>query len=374
MDDIEQAIVAIKSGKMVIMVDDEDRENEGDLVFAADLVTHEMINFMAKEARGLICLALSEKIVQHLQLPPMFDVRRQKDPSSSTAFTMSIEARAGVTTGISSFDRAFTIKTAIDPNSKPEDLTIPGHVFPLRARSGGVLTRAGHTEGSVDLARLAGCQSAAVICEIMNDNGSMARCPDLYQFAQKHNLPIISIADLIHYRLLREPMVKSLAVNPLMMKDRLLKVHIFKNTVDQSIHFALINQDFTSQDIVDVRVHRQRSFQDIFYRSKHSLMSYNMGLLKQDTPTVLVYLMPLLKPEDVVKDLDAIGEKGSLQNQIQAPMQQKFYGLGAQILRTLHVKKMRIHATTNRALLALKGFQLEIVETRIIPKKFNMYR
>ena len=204
---IQEAIDAIKNGGMVIMVDDEDRENEGDLVLAADAVTPEHINFMAKYARGLICLTLEPDLVDRLKLPMMEDSTKRL-PSQGTAFTVSIEARDGVTTGISAADRAHTVKVAVDPNAKPEDIVVPGHIFPLKARPGGVLERAGHTEGSVDLAKLAGFTGGGVICEIMNDDGSMARMPDLETFAKEHNIPIVAIADLIQYRLLKESMVE----------------------------------------------------------------------------------------------------------------------------------------------------------------------
>ena len=204
---VQAAIKAIQNKGMVIMVDDEDRENEGDLVLAAELCTAEHVNFMAKEARGLICLTLETGLVDRLELPMMGDSSK-KLPSQGTAFTVSIEARDGVTTGISAADRAKTIQVAIADETKPEDIVVPGHIFPLKARAGGVLERAGHTEGSVDLARMAGFKGAGVICEIMNDDGSMARMPDLEVFAEKHAIPIVAIADLIHYRLLNDSFVK----------------------------------------------------------------------------------------------------------------------------------------------------------------------
>ena len=204
---ITEALQQIQSGGMIILVDDEDRENEGDLVFAAEDVTPEKINFMAKEARGLICLSLSEEKVKKLDLPMMVDFKKST-AKLNTAFTVSIEAKEGVTTGISAFDRSQTIKVAINDQSQPKDLVVPGHIFPLKAKSGGVFERAGHTEGSLDLVKLAGKPSGAVICEILNDNGTMARRPDLDVFAAKHNIPILTIKDIIEYRLLNETIIK----------------------------------------------------------------------------------------------------------------------------------------------------------------------
>ena len=248
---VEAAISAIKNGKMVIMVDDEDRENEGDLVFAADCVNSEHINFMAKEARGLICLTLEPKLVNKLKLPMMEDTTK-KDPTQSTAFTVSIEARRGVTTGISAADRAHTIKVAIDKSTMPEDIVVPGHIFPLKAREGGVLERAGHTEGSVDIAKLAGLSGAGVICEIMNDDGTMARMNDLEVFAKKHDLQIVAIADLIQYRLMRESMVKVVSEGDINTDFGTFKAKVFRSLVDRSEHLALIKGDDFENQLVDV--------------------------------------------------------------------------------------------------------------------------
>src|SRR5512147_804066 len=234
-DSIESAIRDIKKGKFIILVDDEDRENEGDLVIAAEKVTPQTVNFMAKHARGLICLALTPERVEELQLPQQ---AVENTATFGTAFTVSIDARRDITTGISAADRATTIHVAIDPKSKPSDLARPGHIFPLKAQKGGVLRRAGQTEGSVDLARLAGLQPAGVICEIMNEDGTMARVPELAKFAKKHKLLMITIADLINYRIRTESLVKQVATAKLPTEYAEFRIHIFENQIDKQTHIA----------------------------------------------------------------------------------------------------------------------------------------
>jgi len=259
---IEEAIEDIKAGKMVILVDDEDRENEGDLTIAAEKVTPEAINFMAKYGRGLICLSLTEEQVEKLKLPMMVS---ENTSTFGTAFTVSIDAREGVTTGISAADRATTILTAIAEDAKPEDLARPGHVFPLRARKGGVLVRTGQTEGSVDLARLAGLKPAGVICEIMNEDGTMARMPELEVFAKKHGLKIVTIADLIKYRLQKESLVRRVATITLPTKyGGEFEGILYENDVDPHHHLALVKGEIRPEDEVLVRVHSECFTGDVF--------------------------------------------------------------------------------------------------------------
>src|SRR5512145_261459 len=259
---IEEAIEDIRQGKMVILVDDEDRENEGDLTMAAEAVTPEAINFMAMHGRGLICLSLTPERVEHLQLPMM---TTDNTSSFGTAFTISIEAKRGVTTGISAADRAKTIKTAIDPKSGPEDLARPGHVFPLRSRPGGVLQRAGQTEGSVDLARMAGLNPSGVICEIMNEDGTMSRVPELMQFAKEHNLKIVTIKDLIKYRTRTEHFVHRVSTTKLPTEyGGDFTAIAYSNDLDNNIHIALVKGEIRQNDDVMVRVHSECLTGDVF--------------------------------------------------------------------------------------------------------------
>lgn len=366
---VHTAIETIKSGGMVIMVDDEDRENEGDLVIAADVITPAHINFLAKEARGLICLTLEPHLVDRLKLPMMGDSTK-KVPSQGTAFTVSIEAREGVTTGISAADRAHTIKTAISDQASPEDIVVPGHIFPLKARAGGILERAGHTEGSVDLAKLAGFKGAGVICEIMNDDGTMARMPDLEIFAKKHQIPIVAIADLIHYRLLKDSMVEQIERYPIRTKHGVFEAALFRNQVDQSEHFALIKGSPFEEQVVDVRVHSQRALIDAIAHPERSgfRLEYGLKLLERVEHGVFLYLTR--QQESLLEDLKVMahdlesGREGS-----QAPsrgMDIRLHGMGAQILRNLGVKQMRIHNTSPIALKGLSGFGLEIIDTELM--------
>ena len=350
---VAQALEIIQRGEMIILVDDEDRENEGDLVFAAEHVTAEKINFMAKEARGLICLSLEPTLVDKLNLPLMLDTRK-REPAKSTAFTVSIEARHGVTTGISAHDRAQTIRVAINDDVQPDDVVVPGHIFPLRAKSGGVLERAGHTEGSVDLCQLAGLKPAAVICEIMNDDGSMARAGDLQQFAAVHKIPIISIAELIQYRLFRESLVEKVeAVRDFSWGTDKFKGVLYRSVVDRLVHLALFNFDKLDGHIAEVRVHRQKSLADIF--TNQLALSYAKKLLNQAEPAVFLYL--------------AANEHFSFETTElhENPMtDDRLYGIGAQILKDLGVEKMRIHVSTPRPLKALSGYGLEVVDNVMI--------
>ncbi len=348
---VEAALGIIQRGEMIILVDDEDRENEGDLVFAAEFVTAAKINFMAKEARGLICLSLEPHLVDKLNLPLMLDTRK-REPAKSTAFTVSIEARHGVTTGISAQDRAHTIKTAIDNNVQPDDVVVPGHIFPLRAKLGGVLERSGHTEGSVDLCKLAHLKPASVICEIMNDDGTMARAGDLKKFSDTHNIPVISIAELIQYRLFRESLVEKVeTLDEFIWSGKKIKAALYRSDVDQLVHLALFNFDKMDSRIADVRVHRQKTLPDLF--GDQCSMHYARKLLTGDEPAVFVYLAS--NEHFSFKSPDHAAEN---------PMtDDRLYGIGAQILKDLGVEKMRIHVSTPRPLKALSGYGLEVVES-----------
>ena len=368
---VEKAIAQFKDGGLVIMTDDEGRENEGDLVFAAEFVNSEKVNFLAREARGLICLALDPKYIKKLDLPMMEHTRASKD-KKGTAFTVSIEAREGVTTGISAADRAHTIQVAIDETTKPQDLVVPGHIFPLRARKGGVLERAGHTEGSVDLARLANLKPAAVICEIMNDDGTMARGHDLEAFAKKFKLPVVSIADLIHYRLLRESLVEKIDQQKILTSHGEFQTHVYQSLLDKSLHVALTTgeKEFTKHT-VDVRVHSQRPLADVFGDPKTGSrlrIDYGLDLLKNKDHAALLYLTANDSLDRMKRDLQELTHnklEGAFQDRA-LTMDMRLYGVGAQILRHLGIETMCIHTTQPRTLKGLAGFGLTVVDQQAI--------
>ena len=366
---IDGAIDDIAKGKMVILVDDEERENEGDLCMAAEKVTPEAINFMARYGRGLICLSLKPSRVEELKLPMMTD---ENTSPFGTAFTVSIEAKKGVTTGISAADRAKTIHTAIDQKTRPEDLARPGHVFPLKARAGGVLQRAGQTEGSVDLARLARLYPAGVICEIMNDDGTMARVPELMEFAKKHNLKMITIKDLIKYRMRTELFVKRLATVKMPTKygDE-FTVIAYTNDIDNNIHIALVKGEIKPEDEILVRVHSQCLTGDVFgsLRCDCGEQLYKaMEMIKKEGKGVILYMKQEGRGIGLINKLKAYELQDKGLDTVEANIKLGFkpdlrdYGIGAQILVDLGVRKMRLMTNNPKKIVGLEGYGLKVVE------------
>lgn len=355
----EELIEDIRQGKMVILVDDEDRENEGDLVLAADHVTPQMINFMAKEARGLICLALSAHQVERLQLPMMVREDQNGTPNK-TAFTVSIEASTGVSTGISAADRAHTIKVASHPEARPSDIRSPGHIFPIRAQNGGVLKRAGHTEGSVDLAKLAGLNSAAVICEIMKDDGTMARVPDLVDFAKKHSLKIGTIVDLIQYRLSRDMLVEEVFTSEVPPIVGGFRARVFRSRVDGVEHLVLQKGEISKDKPTPLRVHQDNFGKEVFQLLDKQKTHLQLALERIDAEGhgVLLLLRGYNKPESLTTELKKIlGEVTPVE------MDHKDYGIGAQILRQIGIGQIRLITNKIDKRVGLKAFDLEITET-----------
>lgn len=367
-DPIDEAIADIKRGKMVILIDDEDRENEGDLVIAAEKVTPEAINFMAKEGRGLVCLTLTPERADQLQLTPM---TQENTSSFGTAFTISIDAQKNVSTGISAKDRAITILTAIHPDSRPTDLVRPGHVFPIRAQRGGVLKRAGQTEGSVDLARLAGLSPAGVICEIMNEDGSMARVPDLLQFGKKHNLKLVTIKDLIEYRMRRESLVHRVAEAFLPTFYGEFKAIAYQNEIDHESHVALVKGEVIKGRPLLVRVHSGCVTGDIFGSKRCDCgeqLHAAMSRIQEEGAGVLLYLNQEGRGIGLVNKLKAYGLQDGGSDTVQANLELGFkadlrdYGIGAQILVDLGLKKIRLMTNNPRKIVGIEGFDLEVVE------------
>jgi len=360
---IEEIIEDYRNGKMIILVDDEDRENEGDLMVPADTVTPEDINFMAKYGRGLICLTLTEEKCKQLHLPLM--VRDNQDPHG-TNFTVSIEAAKGVTTGISAHDRAVTIRTAVKPDAKPDDIVTPGHVFPLMARPGGVLTRAGHTEAGCDLARLAGHQPASVIVEIMNEDGTMARRNDLEKFAREHGLKMGTIADLIQYRLKHEKTIERVAECDLPTEYGRFRLIGYEDVVQHKAHFALVFGKINADYPVLVRVHMQDTLCDLFHARRLECGWPLRNAMQQISEAGSGVIVVLRKKESDTDLLDKIQHYALKDRGIQPPEaalgdDAKTYGLGAQILADLGLKKLQVIGSPS-PLNALSGFGLEIVE------------
>jgi 3,4-dihydroxy 2-butanone 4-phosphate synthase/GTP cyclohydrolase II len=366
-DSIERVLAAlddIRAGKMVILVDDEDRENEGDLVMAADLVTPEAINFMIRHARGLVCLSLTGERIERLELPMMVDDNRSP---RGTAFTVSIEARTGVSTGISPADRAQTIKAAIAADAVPRDLVSPGHIFPLKAKPGGVLQRTGHTEGAVDLARMAGFSPAGVICEVINDDGTMARYPHLVEFGERHGLRILSIADLIEYRLSRERMVHKVRSAPVVMPGgREWTAHVYEVQVGDRRQFVALTLGEVGPEPTLVRVHTGSLIGDLFGvrmgRRVH-LMDAVARIEEEGRGVVLV--VPW-QPDPAADLAFYLGEPIPVPLQDQGEVLRE-YGLGAQVLSDLGLKRIRTMTNRPRRIPSLEGYGLEIVEQILVP-------
>lgn len=361
---VNRALDAIRAGRMVILVDDEDRENEGDLCMAGELVTPEAINFMAKYGRGLICLALDEEQVERLNLP-MMSAPGRGGPPLGTAFTVSIEARTGVTTGISAADRARTVQVATAADAKPSDLVTPGHVFPLKARRGGVLVRTGQTEGSVDLARLAGLRPSGVICEIMNDDGTMARMPDLEKFAQEHKLEILSVADLIQYRMQTERLVRRIAERPMRLDQTgtTWSAAVYEIVGESRQYLALVKGTIDGSKPVLCRVHSGSLLADLFSSTLFeggSNLREAISTIEAAGAGIILYISPTV---DIGREMGAKqGGTVSEEPVVSRPATLREFGLGAQVLSDLGVHKLRLLTNSQTKIAGLNGFGLEVVE------------
>jgi 3,4-dihydroxy 2-butanone 4-phosphate synthase / GTP cyclohydrolase II len=363
---VEQAIEDFRAGRMIIIVDDEDRENEGDLACSAEKVTPEIINFMAREGRGLICLPMTEDRCDELNLPLQVS-ERENNSNYNTAFTVSIEARSGVTTGISAADRAVTILTAVNPSSRAADLVRPGHIFPLRARKGGVLMRPGQTEASVDLARISGLTPAAVICEIMNEDGTMSRLPQLVEFARKHQLRIISVADLIRYRIQNEILVHRIAEATVPTIHGVFRAVAFENLLNGEVHLAMVRGDINPDEPVLVRVHTQSVLSDVFGSTvdEHGAeLQIALQTIKTAGRGIVLYLKQEMRGVGLADQLRGYQGKGVTREKDKTDKMRdvRDYGTGAQILHELGVRKLRLLSNHPPKLHALEGFDLEIVD------------
>jgi 3,4-dihydroxy 2-butanone 4-phosphate synthase/GTP cyclohydrolase II len=372
--DVESAVADIRAGRMVVVVDDEDRENEGDLTLAAEKVTPEAINFMARYGRGLVCLAMTEERLEHLRIGPM---TAENTSNYGTAFCESVDAREGVTTGISAYDRARTIAVAIDPASRPSDLARPGHVFPLRARKGGVLVRAGQTEASVDLARLAGLVPAGIICEIMKDDGSMARVPDLVEFCRQHALKMLTVAELIRYRMQHERYVRRLGEALLPTTHGEFRMIAYESEVEGGeSHVALVRGDLEhASEPVLVRMHSHCLVGDVFgatWCECRNVIDRSLQMIAEQGVGALIYLHQTSKGFSV----ERMGERTllSFHRDVRLPAlpeserkTQREIGIGAQILSDLGLRRIRLLTNHPRKVAALQGFGIEIVEEVPIP-------
>jgi len=379
---IEEVLQDIREGRMVIIVDDEDRENEGDVMIAAEKVTPEAITFMARYACGLICLSLTEERVKQLDLPLM--VQDNTSPYN-TAFTVSIEAKEGITTGISAYDRARTVQVAIDPKTTVDDISRPGHIFPLAARSGGVLVRVGHTEASVDLARLAGLNPAGVICEVMNEDGTMARLPDLEVFAEKHGLKIVTIADLIKYKTKNERLVRRVAETRIPTRfGGEFTLIAYENDIDKKTHLALVKGDINPDEAVLVRVHSECFTGDVLGSMRCDCgeqLQKALRMIEHEKKGVFVYMRQEGRGIGLANKLKAYSLQDCGHDTVEANIALGFspdlrdYGIGAQILSDIGVRKMRLLTNNPKKIKGLEGYGLTVVERvpiEMVPTKDNI--
>ena len=378
---IDEAILEFREGRIIILVDDEDRENEGDLTMAAEKVTPDAINFMAQHGRGLVCVSLTNERAGELDLPPMVS---DNTANMGTAFTVSVDGKRNVTTGISVSDRAETVLQIVDPETKPYDLARPGHIFPLRAKAGGVLVRSGQTEGSVDLARLAGLKPMGVICEIMNPDGTMARVPELTRFAKEHALKMVTIRDLIEYRMRRESLIEQVSETTLPTQFGTFKIRTYRGTIGGEIYLALVMGDPSLQDSVLVRVHSQCLTGDVFGSFRCDCGAQLHAALKkisEEGKGVLLYVTQEGRGIGIVNKLKAYALQDQGMDTVQANEALGFkpdlrdYGLGAQVLADLGIKRMRLMTNNPRKIVGLEGYGLAITERvpmEVNPRKENL--
>jgi 3,4-dihydroxy 2-butanone 4-phosphate synthase/GTP cyclohydrolase II len=366
---VEEAIQAVRTGKLIIIIDDEDRENEGDFMVAAEKATPAIINFMSKHGRGLICLPLTRKRLEELQLPLMV---QDNTARFQTAFTVSIDAKDGIATGISAYDRARTVQVAVDPKTKPPDLSRPGHIFPLQAKEGGVLARAGQTEAAVDMARLAGLTPAGVICEIMNEDGTMARIPQLEEISREHDIPILTIADLINFRMKTECLVKKIEEAELPTQYGTFRIAVFEDIIHHENHVALVKGEIREDEPVLVRAHSQCLTGDTFASSRCDCgeqLRTAMEMIEKEGKGVILYILNHegrgIGLTNKIKAY-AIQDQGldtvEANKRLGFKPDQRDYGIGAQILVSLGVKKLRLLTNNPRKFIGLTGYGLEIIE------------